>query len=248
VLLAVVAGSIAAVAAGATLSKLSVLLIALKAALFLLGAGLLGQYVVPRLLRGMGRFEVRGVLLTFAVAFCLLLAWTAHLFGLAPIIGAFAAGLVLDEVNFESVPRYEKQDLQALLAPVGTLFVPLFFVLTGMRVDLRVVARPALVGFALALTVAALVGKQLCGLVVLERKVSRAAVGFGMLPRGEVELIFASVGATLLLPDANGHFAPVVNDATYGAIVCVVLTTTLVTPPLLKWTLMRRRDGVGLDH
>src|SRR5205085_10729625 len=103
VMLAAVAGSIAAVSAGAGLSKLSVLLIALKAALFLFGAGLLGQYVVPRGLRGMGRFEVRGVLLAFAVAFCLLLAWTAHLFGLAPIIGAFAAGLVLDEVHFESV-------------------------------------------------------------------------------------------------------------------------------------------------
>ena len=239
VMLAAVAGSIAAVSAGAGLSKLSVLLIALKAALFLFGAGLLGQYVVPRGLRGMGRFEVRGVLLAFAVAFCLLLAWTAHLFGLAPIIGAFAAGLVLDEVHFESVPRYEKRDLQALLAPIGALFVPLFFVLTGMRVDLRVVARPALVGFALALTAAALVGKQLCGLVVMERKVSRLAVGFGMLPRGEVELIFASVGATLLLPGANGALAPVISNATYGAIVCVVLATTLVTPPLLKWTLTR---------
>jgi Kef-type K+ transport system membrane component KefB len=248
VILAVVAGSIAAVAAGASVSKLSVLGIALKAAVFLVGATLLGQYVVPRGLRGLGRFEVRGVLLTSAVAFCLLLAWTAHLFGLAPIIGAFAAGLVLDEVSFESVPRYEKGDLQALLAPIGTIFVPLFFVLTGMRVDLRLIARPALIGFALALTLAALLGKQLCGAVVLERKVRRLAVGFGMWPRGEVELIFASVGATLLLPGASGNLAPVVNGATYGAIVCVVLITTLVTPPLLKWTLTRRRDGDGLDH
>ena len=237
VMLAVVAGSIAAASAG--VSKLSVLGIAFKAVVFLLGAIVLGQYVVPRLLRGVGRFEVRGVLLAFAVAFCLLLAWTAHLFGLASIIGAFAAGLMLDEVSFESVPRYEKRDLQALLAPVGTLFVPLFFVLTGMRVDLRVVARPSLVGFALALTLAALVGKQLCGLVVTERKVKRLAIGFGMLPRGEVELIFAGVGATLLLPGTNGNLEPVVNNATYGAIVVVVLITTLVTPPLLKWTLTR---------
>lgn len=241
VVLAVVTGSIAAVGNGTALARFSVLLIALKALLFLVGALVSGQYVVPRLLGRVGRFAGEGVLLAFAVAFCLLLAWTAHLFGLAPLIGAFAAGLVLDEVHFERVPQYEKRDLEERLAPVGTLFVPLFFVLTGMRVDLRSVARLDLIGYALALALAALVGKQICGLVVTERKVNRLAVGIGMLPRGEVELIFASVGATLLLPGADGALVPVVAPTTYSAIVMVVLLTTLVTPPLLKWTLARGR-------
>ncbi len=241
VMLAVVAGSIAAASAGATLSTFAVPLIALKALAFLVGAILVGRYVVPRLLGGVGRFEGRGVLLAFACAFCLLLAWAAHKLGLAPIIGAFAAGLVLDEVHFELLPRHEKRDLEQLLAPVSSLLVPLFFVLTGMRVDLRTVADFHLLGFALALVAAAVLGKQICGLVVTERKVNRLAVGVGMLPRGEVELIFAGVGATLLLPDASGTAQPVVNAATYGAIVIVVLVTTMMTPPLLKFTLTRTR-------
>ncbi len=247
VMLAVVAGSIAAVSAGATLAKFAVPLIALKALLFLVGAILVGRYVVPRLLGGVGRFEGRGVLLAFACAFCLLLAWAANGLGLAPIIGAFAAGLVLDEVHFEQLPRHEKRDLEQLLAPVSSLLVPLFFVLTGMRVDLRTVADFRLLGFALALVAAAVIGKQICGLVVLERKVNRLAIGVGMLPRGEVELIFAGVGALLLLPDANGARTPVVNAATYGAIIIVVLLTTMMTPPLLKFTLTRLRPARATD-
>jgi Kef-type K+ transport system membrane component KefB len=241
VILAVMAGIVAAATTGAALSKLAVLVIALKAAVFLVGAGVVGRYVVPQLFRGVGRFEGRGVLLAFAIAFCLLLAWAAAKFGLAPIIGAFAAGLVLDEVHFERLPQHDKRDLEELLAPVSALLVPIFFVLTGMRVDLRVVARPSLLGFALVLVGAAIVGKQVCGLVVAERKLNRLAIGIGMLPRGEVELIFAGVGATLMLPDASGTLVPVVDAATYGAIVVVVLVTTLVTPPLLKWALTRTR-------
>jgi Kef-type K+ transport system membrane component KefB len=247
VILAVMAGIVAAATTGAALSKLAVLVIALKAAVFLVGAGLLGRYVVPQLFRGVGRFEGRGVLLAFAIAFCLLLAWAALKFGLAPIIGAFAAGLVLDEVHFERLPQHEKRDLEELLAPVSALLVPIFFVLTGMRVDLRVGARPSLLGFALVLVGAAVLGKQVCGLAVAERKINRLAIGIGMLPRGEVELIFAGVGATLLLPDAMGALVPVVDAATYGAIVVVVLVTTLVTPPLLKWALTRTRAAQATD-
>ncbi|MFL6211152.1 MAG: cation:proton antiporter [Pyrinomonadaceae bacterium] len=247
VILAVMAGIVAAATTGVALSKLAVFVIALKAAVFLVGAGVVGRYVVPQLFRGVRRFEGRGVLLAFAIAFCLLLAWAAAKFGLAPIIGAFAAGLVLDEVHFERLPQHDKRDLEELLAPVSALLVPIFFVLTGMRVDLRVIARPALLGFALVLTLAALLGKQVCGLAVVERKINRLAIGIGMLPRGEVELIFAGVGATLMLPDASGTLVPVVDAATYGAIVVVVLVTTLVTPPLLKWALTRTRAEQATD-
>src|SRR5438067_467683 len=91
-ILAVVAGAIRAAAAGQSLALADFGLIALKAVAFLLGALLAGRYVVPHLLRGAGRFEGRGVLVAFAVAFCFLLAWAAALAGLAPIVGAFAAG------------------------------------------------------------------------------------------------------------------------------------------------------------
>ncbi|MCA1634337.1 MAG: cation:proton antiporter, partial [Acidobacteria bacterium] len=162
-----------------------------------------------------------------------------------PIIGAFAAGLILDEIHFESFLRRGEQTLNELLAPVSALLVPVFFVLMGLRVDLRVFVRVEVLGFALVLTLAAIVGKQVCSLGVLERGLNRLAVGLGMIPRGEVGLIFAGIGATLMLPNAEGVPEPVIGATTFGAVVVMVVLTTLVTPPLLKWSLMRatRRDA-----
>ena len=77
------------------------------------------------------------------------------------------------------------------------------------------------------LTIAAIVGKQVCGLAVLDRGVNRLAVGLGMIPRGEVGLIFAGIGATLMLPANNGVVEPVVDAATFGAVVIMVIITTL---------------------
>ena len=238
-ILAVVAGAIKASAAGAVLSAWDVALIALKALAFLGGALAAGHYLVPHVFRGIGRLETRGVLLALSLAFCFLLAWLAALVGLAPIVGAFAAGLVLEEVHFEPFTSRGERNLGELLAPVGTVLVPIFFVLMGLRVDLRAFARPELLGFAAALTVAAVVGKQVCSLAVLERGLNRLAVGIGMIPRGEVGLIFAGIGATLMLPNAAGVAEPVINSATFGAVVIMVIVTTLVTPPVLKWALTR---------
>jgi Kef-type K+ transport system membrane component KefB len=122
---------------------------------------------------------------------------------------------------------------------VSTLAVPIFFVLMGLRVDLRVFANLGLLGFALVLTLAAIVGKQVCSLAVAERGLNRLAVGLGMIPRGEVGLIFAGLGATLMLPDASGVSQPVIGAQVYGAILIMVILTTLVTPPALKWSLSR---------
>ncbi|PYT02291.1 MAG: cation:proton antiporter [Acidobacteria bacterium] len=231
-ILAVVAGAIRAAAAGQSLALADFGLIALKAVAFLLGALLAGRYVVPHLLRGAGRFEGRGVLVAFAVAFCFLLAWAAALAGLAPIVGAFAAGLVLDEVQLESFAGHDGRSLTELLAPVGSLLVPVFFVLMGLRVDLRAFGRAEAVGFALLLTAAAVAGKLACSLGVKGRDVNRLAIGLGMMPRGEVSLIFVAVGATLALPSGGA----VVGAATFGAVVIMVAVTTLITPPALKWS------------
>ena len=242
-ILAVVAGAIKAAAAGASLSVADVGLIALKALVFLGGAMAAGRYLVPRVFRGAGRLETRGTLLALALAFCFTLAWLAALVGLAPIVGAFAAGLVLDEVHFEPFTRRGERDLDDLLAPVAAVLVPIFFVLMGLRVDLRAFARPELLGFAASLTAVAIIGKQVCSLAVLERGVNRLAVGVGMIPRGEVGLIFAGIGATLMLPNAQGTPEPVVDSATFGAVVIMVIVTTLVTPPVLKWALSRGGGG-----
>lgn len=242
-ILAVVAGSIRATAAGDALALTDVASIALKSMAFLVGALLVGRFIVPHLFRGAGRWRARGVMVASAVAFCFWLAWAAAIVGLAPIVGAFAAGLVLDDVHFEGFVERGEQHLHELLAPVSALFVPIFFVLMGLRVDLRVFGRVEVLGFASALTLAAIVGKQACSLGVVERGVNRLAVGLGMIPRGEVGLIFAAIGATLMLPDATGASQPVIGGATFGAVVIMVVITTLVTPPVLKWSLARRNNS-----
>jgi Kef-type K+ transport system membrane component KefB len=247
-ILAVLQGAIEAARTGVALSTIEVAKIAVKAIVFLVAALATGHFVMPHLLRGAGRFESRGVLLTISLAFCFLLAWAADLVKLAPIVGAFAAGLVLDDVHFHSAREHRELNLENLLAPVTTMLVPIFFVLMGLRVDLRAFARVELLGFALALTLAAIIGKQVCSLVVVERGLNRLAVGLGMIPRGEVGLIFAGIGATLLLPNAAGVPEPVINTATFGAVVIMVIITTLVTPPVLKWAMGRKKKkGSGIE-
>jgi Kef-type K+ transport system membrane component KefB len=215
--------------------------------LFLVGSILLGHFVVPKLLQGAGRLETRGVLLTLAISFCFLLAWAASKVGLAPIVGAFAAGLVLDEVHYKPRNKRKERDLQELTQPVSALLVPIFFVLMGLKVDLRLFVRFELFGFALVLTLAAILGKQVCSLGVLERGVNRVAIGLGMIPRGEVGLIFAGIGATLMLPTAAGVNEPVIGPATFGVVVIMVIVTTIVTPPALKWALERSAPGKKKD-
>jgi Kef-type K+ transport system membrane component KefB len=97
-----------------------------------------------------------------------------------------------------------------------------------------------LLGFALTLTLAALLGKQVCSLVVREKGLNRLAIGLGMIPRGEVGLIFAGIGASLMMPNQTGTLEPVINTATFGVVVVMVIVTTLVTPPALKWAFSRR--------
>jgi Kef-type K+ transport system membrane component KefB len=239
-ILAVVAGAIKAAGAGGALSYLDVALIALKSIAFLVGAIVIGHLLMPRMLHVAGRLETRGVLLTLAISCCLFLSWAAAKVGLAPIVGAFAAGLILDEVHFKH-GRQPERDLNDLLQPVSTVLVPIFFVLMGLKVDLRLFTRVNILGLALALTIAAIVGKQICALGVLERGVNRLAVGLGMIPRGEVGLIFAGIGATLMLPTASGVSEPVISSAIFGAVVIMVIITTLITPITLKWSLGKKR-------
>jgi len=132
-ILAIVAGAIRATAAGGTLAMADVVIIAGKSLAFLVGAVLVGQYVVPHLFRGAGRLQSRGVMVSFAVAFCFFMAWAAAGVGLAPIVGAFAAGLVLDEVHFEVFlqrgeqpleprpwPRVRRGDAHGVSSPTGS--------------------------------------------------------------------------------------------------------------------------------
>jgi Kef-type K+ transport system membrane component KefB len=108
-----------------------------------------------------------------------------------------------------------------------------------LKVDLRFFSHAGILGFALALTLAAILGKQICAFGVVERNINRLAIGLGMIPRGEVGLIFAGIGATLMLPSTGGVEQPVISSAIFGAVVIMVIITTLITPFALKWALAK---------
>ena len=169
------------------------------------------------------------------------MATLAGVAGLPPIVGAFAAGVVLDPVHYRPLLERGERRIDELLFPINTLIVPVFFVLMGLRVDLKSFTSSGGIAFAMVITAAAVIGKQVCGLGVLERGVDRIAVGVGMIPRGEVGLIFAGIGATLLL---NGR--PVFSQSTLSALIFMVMLTTLVTPPLLKLVFGRKGRPGGM--
>ena len=232
--LAVVTGLIQAADSGRTFDALGIAGIVGKAIGFLVLAVVVGRWLSRVTFQLAARLPGGGMLLSFAVAFCFFVSFMAGKAGLAPIVGAFAAGLVLDEVHYEDLRARDAQrrDLHGLLEPLAGFLVPMFFVLMGTGVDLTLFARPGVLGFAAALTVAAVIGKQSCSLGALDPGVDRLAVGLGMIPRGEVGLIFASIGRTLHIGGER-----VVDDTVYSAVVVMVAVTTLVTPPLLVWRL-----------
>ncbi len=238
VVLAVVAGLVRGAEAGSSVDVAGVAWIVVKAVGFLGAALVLGGPLSRRLIRAASILRTRGVLLAASLAFCFVIAYLAFEVGLAPIVGAFAAGLVLDEVTYRDLAAREDLRLDTQLAPLGELLTPIFFVITGAQVDLASFGGGGTLILAAALTAAAVIGKQSCGLVAYGKGVHRLSVGIGMVPRGEVGLIFAATGASLVL---GGQ--AVVPPATYAAIVMMVLFTSLLTPPLLAWSLRRAPGG-----
>jgi Kef-type K+ transport system membrane component KefB len=234
VILAVVSGAIAAASTGGELSLATVLAIVAKASVFLVGALALGVKLSPRVFRFASRLRTGGVLLALGLAACFGLAWLAGAIGLAPIVGAFAAGLVLERVHYRDFVDRGEHGLEDLVHPIASFLVPIFFVVMGMNTDVRAFGDARVVALAGALTVAAIAGKQACALGVLGRGVDRVTVGVGMVPRGEVGLIFANVGLSLEL---GGR--PLLDPAIYSAVVIVVVVTTVMTPPALRWSLRR---------
>ncbi len=243
VILAVVAGIITAAAKPGTegLSSIGILWIISKAVLFIVGAIVIGRIVLPRYYRFAIRLKVKGVLLSFSLLVCFLLAYLAGKIGLAPIVGAFSAGLILEEVHFKQFRERGEHSIQELIEPIATFLVPIFFVRMGMLVDLTTFAHLQILGFAAVLTFAAIIGKQACAGAIFDKTTNRWAIGLGMIPRGEVGLIFAGIGASLVL---NGE--DVISAATYSAVVIMVIVTTLVTPPLLKWSLLKGEQKAAL--
>ena len=218
VILSVVSG----VAAGAAITMLGVLWTLAVAAGFLIVAVLVGRFVLPHLFDVIVRMRVRYVLVVAAVAFALGLAALADMAGSALIIGAFAAGLILSGTNqFDTIEQEVK--------PVASVFTPIFFVNVGASVDLRLLdptsaeSRGTL-GVAAALVTLAIVGKLVAGWAAPWVRMRRIVVGVGMIPRGEVGLIFADIGRR----------SGVMSNEVFGAVLLVVMVTTFIAPPALK--------------
>jgi Kef-type K+ transport system membrane component KefB len=234
VVLAALAAVIAAADAGVAPSYGSLALALGKALLFLFGALSLGVVGSPSLFRFASRLRGSGVLLATALVFCFTLAWLASVVGLAPIVGAYAAGLILEDLHNRDFAAKEERKLEDLVRPISSFLVPVFFVVMGMRVDLSTFMRSEILGLAAVLTFAAVVGKQACALGGLGSRLDWLSIGIGMIPRGEVGLIFASIGLTLIVRGEH-----IIDAATYSAVVIMVMLTTLITPPALKWSLGR---------
>jgi Kef-type K+ transport system membrane component KefB len=234
VILAVVSGVITAANTGGALASADVLWIVDKATLFLVGALAIGGWLSPRLFQVASKLRIKGMLLTLSLGFCFLLAYLANVIELAPIVGAFAAGLILDEVHYKDFLDRGDHPLEDLIHPINIFLVPIFFVLMGIKVDLSTFGQVEVLGFASMLSIAAIIGKMTCAGGILEKGLDRISVAVGMVPRGEVGLIFAGIGASLVL-----HGEPVISVPIFSAVVIMVIVTTLITPPVLKITLAR---------
>ena len=233
-----------------------------KAILFLTGAIVVGQLLAPRLGRLFSKIHTgTGMKFTLVMSFGLVTAYFAEQIGLAPIVGAFAAGLVLDPVHFSDfddsevikeiretvqksdsslkdqvltvIDRHADRHIEDIIEPLGHFLVPIFFVMTGMSVRLETLFNLPILLVALGITLVALGGKLVSGLVA--GPVKKWIVGWGMVPRGEVGLIFATTGKAI----------GIVSDEVYSVIVIMVILTTLLTPPILTY-LLKRENGAGV--
>jgi Kef-type K+ transport system membrane component KefB len=258
----VILAVVSALVTAGTVSAGVVAWIVAKAFLFLAAAVVLGRSFAPVISAAFSRIQSgAGMKLTLALSMALIAAYLAGVVGLAPIVGAFAAGLVLEPVYFEGfrepeiarqvreslaganattrervlgvIDRHSHRHVEDLVEPIGHFLVPIFFVLAGMAVDLRAMLDAPVLLVALGLTVAAFLGKIVAG-AAAGPGVRRWLVGWGMVPRGEVGLIFATIGRSL----------GAINEQVFSVIVLVVIFSTLLTPPVLGYML---RSGTPSD-
>ncbi len=208
-----------------SISAGSVLSIVVVAVGFLVVASVVGIRVAPWVFTHISRLSRSpGTLVALSLAFTLGLAELANLAKLAPIVGAFVAGLALS--RSELAPRIRRE-----LMPVGHLFVPVFFLQIGIDAQIREFTRLHVLGIAGALLVVAVLGKIVAAVGMIGAPGDRLLVGLAMIPRGEVGLIFATLGLT----------EGIIGRDVYAALLLVVLATTLITPTLLKVRLRAQR-------
>jgi Kef-type K+ transport system membrane component KefB len=208
---------VAEVAGGGDLTLTSVGFTTAKAFGFVIAVLLLGRLIVPPLFDMLARLGREDTLATMALAFAFLVAYLADLAGSALIVGAFAAGLVLAPTRQASVVEHG-------VLRLGMFFVPIFFVVVGAAVDIRTFGDPQVLLVGGSLIGVAVVGKVAAGYAPFWFKGRKLVIGVGMVPRGEVGLIFAQMGLT----------TGVLSAGLFSALTLMVMVTTFMAPPLLK--------------
>jgi len=219
IVLAVVAGIISS----GSLELSTIVIILLKAILFL---GIV-LYVGPKFVRQLIKFgavlDRKKISLLFPIALLMLLAWLSDMIGLASIVGAFAAGLIIKEEYFNDALKDKHKTVKSFIEPIEMIFAPVFFVIMGLQVDVMAFGNLNILGVALALTIVAILGKLVSG--IFAKGMDKKIIGIGMVPRGEVGLIFAGIGKEI----------GILDGAMFSAIIIIVILTTFITPPALKW-------------
>ncbi|MGV6825787.1 MAG: cation:proton antiporter [bacterium] len=221
IILAVVTGIV--VSGGISFFEVSRII--LMSAAFFAVAILLGPKLLQFAIWMVRRLDLIEAKMFTSFLFVMTLAWVANLIGLATIIGAFIAGVILHDGFYHhwGDASQHRLSIKDLIAPLETILAPIFFILMGIQVKLETLTDPEVLTVASLLIVVAIIGKLLAGLGAL-RGCNPLAVGLGMMPRGEVGLIFAALGKSL----------GVIDDGLFSSIVLMVIVTTLLTPPLLK--------------
>ncbi|MEO1124907.1 MAG: cation:proton antiporter [Cyanobacteria bacterium J06639_16] len=231
----IVLAVVASLAKTGEVDLLNVVYLIISASAFLIGAILLGKFFNQSFVAIADKLQTRGALVIPAITFALIMAFLANIIHLEAILGAFAAGLVLDETD-------KRKELDQQIMPIADILVPIFFVTVGAKADLSVL-NPAIAAnregliIATFLIAVAIIGKVVTGWAVFgQAGVNRLAIGVGMIPRGEVGLVFAGIGS------ASG----VLSKPLEAAIIVMVILTTFLAPPLLQLTL-KGQEAVTLD-
>lgn len=229
----IVLAVVASLAKTGEIDVLNLVYLMVSATAFLLGSIFLGKFFNKSFVAIAQKLQTRGNLVIPALIFAFLMAFLANAIHLEAILGAFAAGLVLDETD-------KRKELDQQIVPIADILVPIFFVSVGARVDLSVLNpssadnRQGLI-IAAFLLVVAIIGKIMTGWAIFgQEKVNRLAIGIGMVPRGEVGLVFTGIGA------ASG----VLDKPLQAAIIIMVILTTFIAPPLLRFAFKGQAEMV----
>ncbi len=243
---------VSAIASGGDVTPAFIMELTLKAVVFLGAAVALGDVLAKTLSKVFSMVNTgTGMKLALALTFALTYAYLASLVGLAPIVGAFAAGLVLDQVHFNSfnlpeiaydlkklrgfdkvekekidhlIHKHQHAHVEELIRNIGMLIIPIFFVFTGLMVDAGSLLNPAVYITGVALTIVAIVGKLVAGIAAEGNRLQKLFVGVSMIPRGEVGLIFAATGKAL----------GAIPDSVFSTIILVIILSTLIPPAFIN--------------